>query len=515
MVARPDAIPSGISGQEPCDIVLEGGTIVDGTGGPSHHSDVGIRDGLIVRIGDLRACHATQRINASDLVVAPGFVDIHTHADEEIERIPLAQNYLQQGVTTMVGGNCGDSIYPVGERLASLEKVGLGVNFAMLVGHSTIRRQVMRMADRAPTVNELEKMKELVAGAMGQGAVGISTGLYYAPGSYARTEEVIDLARVAARYGGIYASHIRDEGDFSIGLVAAVKEVIEVGEKAVIAVHISHLKALGKPVWGKSTEVLDLLGQARARGVDVSFDQYPYVASETSLSGAVVPGWARAGGASKLKERFEVRSTLEKIRSEMALSIEKRGGAEKFFIAKFDPDSSLEGRHLEEIAKGTGKEPVDAAIDLLLAGGADVVSFNMSDDDLMRIMQSSMGMVASDGNAVELGRGIPHPRYYGTFPRILSRYVREEAVLTLEEAVRKMTSGPAHRVGLLNRGLIKEGMIADITVFNPDTIRDLATFERPHQYPVGIDYVIVNGQVAVSEGKRTGVRQGRVLYGRR
>jgi dihydroorotase/N-acyl-D-amino-acid deacylase len=294
--------------------------------------------------------------------------------------------------------------------------------------------------------------------------------------------------------------------------VAAIKEAIEIGEKANIPVEIAHLKALGKPVWGKSVEILNLVKQARARGVDVTFDQYPYVASETSLMGSIVPRWAVAGGEAKMKERFLDPPTKEKIKKEMLVSIDKRGGPEKLFIATFRPDTNLEGKNLAEIGKIKGKEPIDVAIELLLAGGADVVSFNMLEEDLIRIMRSSFGLVASDGSLVEFGKGVPHPRYYGTFPRVLGKYVREEGVLSLEEAVRKMSSAPANRVGLGDRGLIREGMIADITVFNPATVMDQATFEKPHQYPVGIDYVIVNGQLALSKGEWTGVRAGKVLY---
>lgn len=280
------------SAQDFYNIVIEGGRIVDGTGNPWYYGDVGIQNGRITKIGDLKEAGTGKRLNVANRVVAPGFVDIHNHTDTDIEKFPLAQNYMQQGVTTIVGGNCGDSIYPVGEKLAALERLGLGINFTLLVGQATIRKQVIGMADRAPTADELKKMKRLVAKAMEEGAVGISTGLYYAPGSYSKTDEVIELAKVAAQYGGIYASHIRDESDYSIGLVAAVKEAIEIGEKANIPVEIAHLKALGKPVWGKSVEILNLVKQARARGVDVTFDQYPYVASETSLMGSIVPRWA-------------------------------------------------------------------------------------------------------------------------------------------------------------------------------------------------------------------------------
>jgi N-acyl-D-aspartate/D-glutamate deacylase len=500
------------SAQDSYDIVIEGGKIVDGTGNPWYYGDVGILNGRIVKIGDLKKAGAQKRLDAVNLVVAPGFVDIHTHTDTDIEKLPLAQNYIQQGVTTLVGGNCGDSIYPIGEKLAGLERLGLGINFTLLVGQATIRRQVIGMADRAPTAAELKKMKGLVAKAMEEGAFGISTGLYYAPGSYSKTDEVIELAKVAATYGGIYASHIRDESDYSIGLVAAVKEAIDIGEKANIPVEIAHLKALGKPVWGKSLEILDLVKQARARGIDVTFDQYPYTASATSLVGSIVPHWALAGGETKMKERLLDPLIKDKAKREMRVSIEKRGGPEKLFIATFRPDAGLEGKHLAEIGKMKGKEPVDAAIDILLAGGADVISFNMLEEDLIRIMRSPFGLVASDGSLVEFGKGVPHPRYYGTFPRVLGKYVREEGVLSLEEAVRKMSSAPAHRIGLVDRGLIREGMIADITVFNPATVMDKATFQKPHQYPIGIDYVIVNGQLALSKGKWTGVRSGKVLY---
>ena len=494
------------------NIVIEGGMIVDGTGGPWYYGDVGIKNGYIKKIGDLKNSPAIKRINARGLVVAPGFIDIHTHTDEEIQKLPLARNYMQQGVTTMVGGNCGDSIYPVGEMLTALKRLGLGINFALFVGHATIRKQVMGMADRAPTQGELNKMKKLVAKAMEQGAVGLSTGLYYAPGSYAKTEEIIELAKVVVQYGGIYTSHLRDESDYNIGLVAAVREAIEIGEKANIPVQISHLKALGKPVWGQSVEILNLVKTAGARGVDVTFDQYPYVASATSLKGALVPSWAQAGGDHKMKEHLLDPATRPKVREGMLDSLDKRGGPEKFFIATFTPDPKIEGKHLKEIGKIKGMEPVDAAIEILVSGDASVVSFNMLDEDLIRIMQSPIGMVASDGSLVEFGKGVPHPRYYGTFPRVLGKYVREDGVLTLEEAVRKMTSAPANRIGLVDRGLIKEGMIADVTIFNPDTVKDKATFEKPHQYPSGIDYVIVKGQLAVSNGVWTGIKAGKVLY---
>jgi len=493
------------------DLIIEGGRIVDGTGGPWYYGDVGIQNGRIATIGSLKTGKADRRIDATGRVVAPGFIDIHTHADEEIAKLPLAHNYLRQGVTTLVGGNCGESIYPVGEKLALLKKSGLGVNFALLIGQATIRKQVMGMADRDPTPEEMKRMKALLAQAMEQGAIGMSTGLYYAPGSYSKTEEVIELARVAARYGGIYASHIRDESDYQVGLVAAVKEAIDIGEKSGAPVQISHLKALGRSVWGKSAEALDLIRAARGRGVDVTFDQYPYAASSTSLIGAAVPRWAQAGGEARMKQRLLDPAIREKIRAEMLQAMEKRGGPENLFIAVFGHDPGLEGKHLAEIGKIKDKEPVDAAIDLLLAGDAAVVSFSMLEEDVIRIMRSPDGMVASDGSLVSFGSGVVHPRVYGTFPRVLGKYVREDGILSLEEAVRKMTSAPANRIGLRDRGLIREGMVADITVFDPATVKDKATFQKPHQYPQGIEHVIVNGQPAVSGQTLTGIRAGSVL----
>jgi N-acyl-D-aspartate/D-glutamate deacylase len=500
---------------EPYDIVIEKGKIVDGTGSPVYHADVGVRNGRIVRIGDLKDERAGKRINAFGLVVSPGFIDIHTHADERIENLPLARNYLQQGVTTLVGGNCGDSIYPIGEKLTALDQSGLGINFALLIGHATIRKQVMGMADRAATPEELDQMRTLLVKAMEQGAFGISTGLYYAPGSYSNTGEVVELAKVAAQYSGIYATHIRDESDYNIGLVAAVKEAIEIGEMTAIPVQLSHLKALGKPVWGKSGEILKLINAARDRGVDVGFDQYPYIASGTDLTGAVIPRWAQAGGEAEMRERLHDPFSRGRIRAEMLASIEKRGGPEKLFVATYAPNPDFEGKHLGEIGKMKGIAPVDAAIELLLSGRADVISFNMLDEDLIRILKSPFGMIGSDGSLVRYGEGLPHPRYYGTFPRVLGKYVREDSVLSLGDAIRKMTSAPANRLGLPDRGLIRESMIADITVFNPATVKDKATFEKPHQYPEGIDTVIVNGQLAVSGGEWTGISAGKVLYRQR
>jgi N-acyl-D-amino-acid deacylase len=511
----PSPLEAGESVSEGYDLVISGAKIIDGSGGASFHADVGIQNGRIAKIGNLGNARPVERIDATGHVLTPGFVDIHNHADEDIEDLPVAQNYMQQGVTTIVGGHCGTSSYPIGKKLRAIERIGLGINFGLMIGQGTIRTQVMGMQDRPPRAEEMKKMKTLVREAMEEGAFGISTGLYYAPGAYSTTEELIELVRVIAPYGGIYVSHIRDESDYTVGLLAAVKEAIEIGDKGKVPVQISHLKALGKSVWGRSAEILQLVEAARDRGIDIAFDQYPYSASGTTLAGALVPRWAQEGGEGKLRERLLEPSTRAKIRLEMRASMDKRGGPEKLFVASFPGNPKIEGQHLQKIGEREEVEPVDAAIQILLSGGADVISFNMVEEDVIRIMQSPFGMFASDGSLVQFGKGVPHPRYYGTFPRVLGKYVREDGILTLEEAVRKMTSAPAHRIGLVDRGLIREGMMADITIFNPDTVQDRATFENPHQYSDGIDYVIVNGQVAISRGQWTGIRAGKVLYRRR
>ncbi len=497
---------------ESYDLIIENGRVVDGTGNPWYYADIGIRDGRIAAIRDLEEAVAGRRIDATGMVVAPGFIDTHTHADSNILELPLAENYVRQGVTTVVGGNCGGSIFPVDQKLAEADAKGLGINFGLLIGHGTIRQEVMGMSGAAPTAEEMEKMKALVAAAMEAGALGMSTGLFYAPGSYAKTEEVVELAKVVARYGGIYVSHIRDE---TRGLFAAVKEAVAIGEQAGIPVHISHFKCLGKPVWNQSAQILNLVDEARRRGVDVTFDQYPYTAGSTSVAGALIPRWAQEGGEDALVERLQNPMTRAKIRAEMLTRMEEWGGANAFFVAKYDKDPRFEGKNLEELGKEKGMAPVDVAIDMQIGGGGSVVLHSMLESDVRAIMQSPYGMIGSDGGLVEFGKGVPHPRYYGTFPRVLGRYVREEGLLSLEEAIRKMTSAPANRLGLVDRGTIREGMVADIVVFDPATVKDQATFEKPHQYPVGISYVLVNGQVVIQNGVHTGKRAGRVLYRQR
>jgi N-acyl-D-amino-acid deacylase len=503
------------------DIIIEKGRIIDGTGGPWYKGDIAIRDERIVVIGNLKKATAARRIDATDKFVVPGFIDIHTHSDRTITREPwgpLAENSVRQGLTTIVTGNCGGSEYPIKDHLAELERLNPSINYVILVGHNTIRRLVMGMEDRPPTPEELNQMKELVAQEMESGAFGLSTGLYYTPGYYADTEEIIELAKVAAKYGGIYASHIRDESDYNIGLVSAIKEAIGIGESAGIPVQISHIKCLGTPVWKKSDEVLKVIHEARLRGVDVTADQYTYNASGTSISGALIPRWAVSGpGTSKenFLETIEDPSNLKKLHKDIAANIVRRGGASTLYLRSSPTNPDFVGMYLNEVAEMMGLDTVEAAIELQKKGGASLASFNMSEYDVDNYIKSPYIMISSDGSITEYGSGRPHPRSYGNWPRVLSVFVKEKGLLTWEEAIKKMTSMPANRLGLFDRGIIREGMAADMVVFCPETIKDTANFINPHQYPIGIPYVLVNGKLVVDQGKHTGVRSGKVLYSRR
>lgn len=502
------------------DIIIENGKIIDGTGGPWYFGDLGIRDERIVVIGNLKDSVAARRIDAKGMFVTPGFIDIHTHSDRGITNEPwgpLAENSVRQGLTTIVGGNCGGSPLPIGEHFAEMERLNLSINYICLVGHNTIRRAVMGMEDRPPTPEELKEMKELVAQAMKEGAAGLSTGLYYTPGFYADTQEVIELAKVAAEYGGIYASHIRDESDYNIGLVAAVEEAIAIGEGAGLPVQISHIKCLGTPVWYESDKVLKVIHEARLRGINVLADQYTYNASGTSISGALIPRWAVSGpGTSRenFLETVEDPENVKKLLGDIEENIIRRGGPDTLLLRSSPTDEDFVGMYLHEVAEIMGLDPVEAALELQIAGGASLASFNMSEYDMENYMTSPYVMIGSDGSISNFGVGSPHPRAYGCFPRTLAYYVREKNFFTFEEAVKKMTSMPANQLGLFDRGIIREGMVADIVVFCPETVQDKADFFESHQYPEGIPYVLVNGRLVVDEGEHTGARPGRVLYNR-
>jgi len=489
--------------KESYDIIIENGKIIDGTGNPWYYGDIGIINDRIIMIGNLKESKAKKRIDATGMFVSPGFIDIHTHSDQSILKIPTADNSVRQGITTIVAGNCGGSPLPVENFLEKVRKADISVNYITLVGHNSIRLQVMGDENRAPTRSELAKMKKIVEESMKAGAFGMSTGLYYTPGNYAETKEVIELAKVVAKYGGFYASHIRDESDYNIGLLEAIKEAVFIGEEAKIRVQISHLKCLGKSVWNKSDEVLDIIRAARQRGVNVTFDQYPYIASNTSLWSSVFPAWAREGGTAEFMKKLDSKDEGGKIRGEIEDNISRRGGAGSLFVIK-------ENAFLSELAKSWNMNAIDAAVKIQKNGGSGVISYNMTDSDLENIIKSPFGFIGSDGS-ISKPSNVGHPRSFGTFPRVLGVYVREKHILTWEEAIRKMTSAPANQLGLRERGIIKQGMIADIVVFNPETIKDRATFDNPSLYPEGIPYVLVNGIIVIGNDKHTRANAGRVL----
>lgn len=499
------------------DLVIINGSVLDGSGVPAVKADIAIRDGVLVKIGDLRSFIADQTIDASGLTVSPGFIDLHTHI-EPIMEMPDAESHVRQGVTTALGGPDGGGPWPFGHYLDSLrDHYELGMNVGYLVGHNAIRRRVMGNENREPSTEELEKMKRMVGEAMKQGAFGISTGLKYLPGAFSKTPEVIELSKVAAGLGGIYTSHLREEG---LGLIAGVKEAIEIGREASIPIVLTHHKAIGKPMWGASRITTAMVDSARSLGIDVMMDQYPYTASYTGLS-VLFPAWALEGTEADFKTRTETKSLKEKMLREIVFNINNdRGGGDlsRIQFARVSWDSTLEGKTLLDYAMREGVEPTpengaSLAVDIQLKGGASCIFHAIGEEDVERIMQHPFTMHASDARLSRLGEGHPHPRAYGTFPRVLGVYVREKEILTLEEAIRKMTSLPASRLGLTDRGLVKEGYAADLTVFDAGRVKDRATFEQPHQYPVGIEWVVVNGHVVVQEGKLTGNRGGQVLRG--
>lgn len=502
------------SSNEQFDILILNGKIYDAETRTFFDGDVGIKDDKITAIGDLKGQKANQLIDATGHIVSPGFIDMHAHI-EAIMRMPSAENFVRQGVTTVLAGPDGRGPANLGDFLDSLSQYEIGLNTAWLVGHNSVRRAVMGTENRTPTEAELNQMKEIVQNAMNHGAYGISTGLKYVPGSFSKVDEVIALSEVAAQSGGIYTSHLREEG---LGLLDGVKEAIQIGQEAQIPIILTHHKAIGKPMWGASKQTLAMVDSARALNIDVMMDQYPYTASSTSLS-VLIPTWALAGGQEAFKQRVEDPATRKKIHEEIMFNIEyDRGGADlavvQFANVRWKPD--LNGKTLKDWAIEKGLDPnfsngADLVIAGQLNGGAQCIFHAIGEDDVKRIMQHPLAMVASDGGLAQPGQGHPHPRSYGTFPRVLGHYVRDENVIPLELALAKMTSLPAERLGFTDRGLIKEGMQADITIFNPQTVDEGGTFEDPHHYPTGIPYVIVNGKLTVEGGEMTGNTSGQVL----
>ena len=499
------------------DIIISNGTIVDGSGQGSYQADIGIVDDRIVKIGDLSESKSVHIVNAENLIVSPGFIDSHTHAIRGIFDVPTAESSLLQGVTTLTDGNDGTSPFPIKEHYQKIENTRISPNWAVFVGQGTIRQEVMGLENRDPTASELSKMKLMVKEAMEEGALGISTGLFYVPGSFSSTREVIELSKVASHYGGIYISHMREE---AVDVLKSINETINIGIKAMIPVQITHHKIIGKENWGLSKETLKMVDNAIKDGVQVSIDQYPYTASQTSIR-ALIPQWAQAGGRIDLLQRIDDPKTRKLIVDEIVERIlfDRGGGHPKnIFISKSSWNTSLEGKNLAElcIERGLEPSPYNAAMvvfEIIKGGGASAVYHAINSDDVDLIMQHPMTSIASDGPMTVFGVGSPHPRTYGTFARVLGSYVRERNILSLEEAVRKMTSLPAQILSIKQRGLIKEGYYADITVFDSKTIIDKATFEDPHQYAEGIHSVIVNGVIVVEQGVHNGNKPGKVLRG--
>lgn len=512
-VGLSSALPPPRATQDAFDLIVRGGTVVDGSGAPGRRADVGIRQGRVAAIGDLAAAAAPATVDAGGLIVAPGFIDVHTHADD-LAQHPLAEHFARMGVTTVVAGNCGGSPVDVGAAFRVIRETGVAVNFATFVGHNSVREAVMGRARRAPTPAELAKMEALVAQAMADGAVGFSTGLQYVPGTYADTAEIVALARVAGKAGGVYASHMRNEGT---ELEAAVAETLAIGEQAGIAVQVSHLKVDAPSRWGASAKALAMIDAARAKGQRVVADQYLYDAASSTL-GIRFPSWALEGGQAEIVRRLDDAATWAKIKAEMRGLIRERGLENYSFarIANYPADPSLNGLTIPEVAqKVRGTRDLDAQFEtmrtMLRAGGASMVYQFMAEDDITRILRHPQVAIASDSGLNVLGRGVPHPRGYGNAVRALGRYVRELKVVSLEEAVRKMTALPADQFGFADRGRIAVGRAADLVVFDAATVTDRATYDQPHQYPDGVAHVLVNGVLVVTRGAHTQARPGQVL----
>lgn len=500
------------------DLIIRNARVLDGTGSPWYRADVGLRGDAIARIAFRIDAPATRTIDVRGQIVAPGFIDIHSHARGGIFEVPTAENYLRQGVTTAIEGPDGSSPIPIKPFLEKVAETHVTVNFGTFIGQGSVRDEVIGPINRKATPDEVEKMRTLVRAGMADGAFGLSTGLFYVPGTFTTTAEVTDLARVAGEMGGIHISHMREE---TSKVLDSVRETIEIGEKGGLPTQVTHHKIIGKANWGRTLDTLRLIDDARARGVDATLDQYPYTASATAIGSALVPAWAREGGeAATLKRIKDAGSRADILAETIRLLQEERGGGDpqNVQLSRCQWDPSLDGKRLGDVTKGRGLEPTlrnaaDTVLWIVESGGCGGIYHAIDEQDLQRVLRHPATMIASDGGVPVFGQASPHPRSYGTFARVLGRYARDLKVITLEDAVRKMTSFPAQRLGLPDRGVLREGMKADIAVFDPVTVRDRATFEQPHQYSEGVSLVIINGQVVLENGAVTAARPGRILYG--
>lgn len=499
------------------DLIIKNGRIIDGSGNPWFASDVALKNGKIAAIGFFAQSEGKTVIDAKNHIVCPGFIDVHTHVEDALQNLPTADNFIYDGVTSIITGNCGSSEVNLAKFFNELQQIKTSVNVGSLIGHNSVRRYVMKNVFRDPTQKEQKTMEALVEQAMKDGAVGLATGLIYIPGTYSKTPEVVGLAKVASLYGGIYASHIRDEAS---KVKEAINEAINIGREAYIPVEISHFKISSKPLWGQSTVTLDLVEKARLEGIDVNIDQYPYTASSTNM-GTMLPSWALSDGDSAIHERLTNISTRKKIREEMVkgLKADNRRNFDYAFIARYKADSTLNGKNISEINKLLGRKnnmetEAELIMDMVDKGGAQMIFHKMTEEDVARILQYPNTMIASDAGVIQFNKNVPHPRGYGSNARVLGHYVREKKVLRLEDAVRRMTSLPAQRFRIDNRGLIRAGYAADIVIFDENKIIDKATFEQPHAYSEGIDFVLVNGETIIENGKHTGKKSGEIIYGK-
>lgn len=496
------------------DVIIKNGKILDGSGNSWRYGDIAVKDGKIAAIGKLGSWSSHKTIDATGLIVAPGFIDVHTHIEGDEKRQPTADNFIYDGVTTVVTGNCGASQTHIGRYFSMLDSLKLSINVATLIGHNDVRKAVMGSANRDPSEEELQRMEAIVAKAMEEGAVGLSTGLIYIPGTYSKTEEVVRLAKVASKYNGVYASHMRDEGD---SVTQAIEEALHIGREAKMPVEISHFKLSGQQNWGRSKETLPMIMRAREEGLDVTIDQYPYTASSTSLS-TLLPDWVLADGQDSIRARLLKPAVRKEVTEYMLRRLKKRKLKHFSYpvVASFRADSTYNGKSIEQVnllkgRKHSAREEAVTIMEMMEQGGAGMVFHGMGDEDVKSIMRYPFNMFASDASIRVYGSGNPHPRGYGTNARVLAKYVRDEKVISLEEAIRRMTSLPAQKFQLKNRGMLREGYAADIVVFDEKAVQDLSTYDKPHQYSTGFKYVLVNGNVTVEEGKHNGTRSGNTL----
>ena len=502
--------------QQSCDVLIKNGKIIDGTGNGWYYADIAIANGKIIALKKNITIAAVKTIDAKGLIVAPGFIDVHTHIEGDEAKTPTADNFIYDGVTTVIAGNCGASNTDIGKYLHWIDSLQLSINVASLIGHNDVRKAVMGRANRDATESELLQMESIVDKAMKDGAVGLSTGLIYIPGTYTKTPEIVRLAKVAAKYNGIYASHMRDEGD---GVTQAIEEALTIGREANIPVEISHFKLSGQQNWGRSNQTIPMIIAARKEGLDVTIDQYPYTASSTSLS-TLLPDEILADGQDSIVARLSRPEIKKEVTAYMIKKLKNRKLKHYSYavVAYYKTDTTLNGKSIEVInlLKGRKHKVSEEAItvmEMMVQGGASMIFHGMGEPDVQHIMQYPFNMFASDASIRAFGQGAPHPRGYGTNARVLGKYVREQKIISLEEAIRRMTSLPAQKFQLKNIGLLKEGMNADIVIFDEKEVSDKATFENPHQYSIGFKFVLVNGQLVVENAKHTGVKSGRALYG--